>query len=300
MTRSPTESVAPVVVVHGGAGAVPPERRAAHAEGCRRAAEAGLAILSGGGGALDAAMRAVEALEDDPMFNAGTGACLTEDGRLELDAALMDGALLRFGAVACLPPFANPIRIARAVLEDGRHTLYAGEGASRFALEHGFAAADPAAMITEAARTRLAQVLAGRAEGGWAGGTVGAVACDRHGHVAAATSTGGTVGKRSGRVGDTPLPGAGTFADDRGGACSATGTGEHIMRYGLARHACELLRAGVPAMHAAEAAIAGFGARVEGKAGIIVVTPRGDAGFARNTETMSYAIAREGKTEQGY
>src|SRR5690606_33541791 len=222
-TRTEPAPTLPVVVVHGGAGAVPPARRPAHAAGCRLAAEAGLAILTGGGTALDAAMRAVEVLEDDPSFNAGTGACLAEDGSLELDASIMDGRDLRFGAVACLPPFKNPIRIARAVLDDGRHTLYAAEGAARFAREHGFSPADPASMITEAARVRLAQVLAGRGDGGWAGGTVGAVACDASGNVAAATSTGGMVAKRGGRVGDTPLPGAGTFADDLAGACSATG-----------------------------------------------------------------------------
>lgn len=303
MTRTDRKNparAAPVVVVHGGAGAVPEARRAAHAEGCRRAAEAGLALLSSGASALEAAVRAVEILEDDPSFNAGTGACLSEDGRLELDAAVMDGAALRVGAVACLPPFTNPIRVARAVLEDGRHALYAGEGAGRFARERGFTPADPASMITSAARARLAQVLAGRKDGTWAGGTVGAVACDARGGVAAATSTGGIVGKRQGRVGDTPLPGAGTFADDGAGACSATGSGEHILRYGLARHACELMRAGVPAKEAAEAAIAGFGARVDGKAGIIVVSPGGEPGWARNTETMSYAIAREGsETEHG-
>lgn len=295
------ERRAKVVLVHGGAGAVPPARRAIHAEGCRRAAEAGLALLVEGGSALDAAVRAVEVLEDDPLFNAGTGGCLTADGRLELDAAVMEGDALRFGGVACLPPFKNPVRVARAVLEDGQHTLYAGEGAARFAREHGFAPADPEAMITDAARVRLARVEADRADRTWAGGTVGAVAYDGEGHVAAATSTGGTVGKRPGRVGDTPLPGAGTFADDLAGACSATGGGEAILRYGLARHVCELLRAGVPAKEAAEAAIAGFGARVGGHGGIIVVSPRGDAAFARNTETMSYALAREGRAvEHGY
>src|SRR5690606_13473668 len=145
----------------GGAGAVPEARRATHAEGCRRAAEAGLALLVSGASALDAAVRAVEVLEDDPLFNAGTGACLAEDGTLELDASGMDGAALRFGGVACLPPFSNPVRIARAVLEDGRHALYAGEGAARFAREHGFTPADPASMITDAARVRLAQTKAG-------------------------------------------------------------------------------------------------------------------------------------------
>ncbi len=291
----------PVVVVHGGAGDLPRAKRREHAEGCARAADAGLAVFAAGGSALDAAARAVEVLEDDPRFNAGTGACLTEEGTLELDASVMDGAALRFGAVACLPPFVNPIRLALAVLAEGRHTFYAGEGAARFALAHGFARADPRAMITAAARRRLAKVLAGRAESAWAGGTVGAVACGPDGRVAAATSTGGMVGKRTGRVGDTPLPGAGTWADDRAAAASATGVGEHIMRYGLTRHVAELVRAGVPAQQAADAAIAGFGARVEGRGGLIVVSPRGDAGVARNTATMSWAIARANeRTRHGH
>lgn len=245
-------------------------------------------------------MRAAEVLEDDARFNAGTGACLTEEGTLELDASVMEGAELRFGGVACMPPFANPIRVALAVLEDGRHALYAGEGADRFAREHGFSPADPRSMITDAAKKRLKKVLAGRAGETSSGGTIGALACDASGHVAAATSTGGMVAKRAGRVGDTPLPGAGTWADDHAAAASATGVGEHILRFGLARYACELVRAGVPTQTAADAAIGSFGARVEGRGGVVLLSPRGEAGVARNTETMSYAIARRGKrTESG-
>lgn len=287
-----------MVVVHGGAGDLPRAKRPVHAEACRHAAEAGLALLLRGESALAAVVRAVEVLEDDPRFNAGTGACLTEDGTLELDASVMDGDELRFGAVASLPPFTNPIRIATAVLEEGRHTFYVGEGAVRFARAHGFEPADPAAMITDAARRRLKEVLAKRATREWPGGTVGAVACGPDGRVAAATSTGGMVGKRSGRVGDTPIPGAGTWADDRAGAASATGSGEHIMRYGLTRHVSELVRDGVPAQHAADAAIAGLGDRVGGRGGLIVVSPRGETGIARNTPTMSWAIARAGAPTQ--
>ncbi len=291
----PTDAIAPVVVVHGGAGDVPRGKRAAHADGCRRAAEAGLAVLARGGSALEAAVRAAEALEDDPRFNAGTGACLTEEGTLELDASVMEGASLRFGGVACMPPFHNPIRVALAALEDGRHALYAGEGAARFARERGFTPADPGSMITDAARKRLKQALDDRAKEARAGGTIGALACDARGRLAAATSTGGMVAKRAGRVGDTPLPGAGTWADDSAGAASATGLGERILRFGLARHVCELVRAGVPAQAAADAAMAAFGARVEGRGGVIVVSPRGDVGVARNTESMSYAVARSGE-----
>ena len=285
--------IAPIVLVHGGAGEVPEAARAAHAEGCRLAAEAGLRALLESGSALEGATRAVEVLEDDPRFNAGTGACLTADGTLELDASVMEGSSMRGGAVCALPPFRNPIRVARAVLEDATHVLYAAHGASRFALEHGFAAADPASMITEASRARLAAVLEGRAGSGWAGGTVGAVACDAEGRVAAATSTGGRVAKRPGRVGDTPLLGAGTWADDESGAASATGHGEEIIRVGLCRTACDLLRTGLGAQAAAEAAIARFGARVGGVGGLILVDRQGHIGLCRNTPTMSWAAARD-------
>lgn len=293
--RAMSDRISPVVLVHGGAGDVPEASREAHAEGCRIAAAEGLRVLLETGSALEAAVRAVEVLEDDPRYNAGTGACLTEVGTIELDASVMEGTSMRGGAVCAMPPFRNPIRVARAVMEDGRHVLYACEGASRFALDRGFAPADPASMITDAARARLASFLAGRVQGGWAGGTVGAVACDASGRVAAATSTGGMVGKRPGRVGDTPILGAGTFADDEAGACSATGNGETIHRFGLTRHACDLVRAGMTAQDAADAAIARFGARVAGSGGLVLVDARGGIGIARNTVTMSWGLARRGE-----
>lgn len=286
---------APLVLVHGGAGDVPEGLRAAHADGCRIAAEEGLRTLLATGSALEAVVRAVEVLEDDPKFNAGTGACLTEAGTLELDASVMQGTHLRAGAVCALPPFEHPVRIARAVLEDGRHVLYAGEGAARFAIERGFAPADPESMVTEASRARLQDVLSGRAESGWAGGTVGAVACDAEGHVAAATSTGGRVGKRVGRVGDSPILGAGTWADDHAAAASATGHGEEILRFGLTRWACDLVRMGLGAQQAADVAIARFAERVGGVGGLVLVTPYGEIGIARNTATMSWGLARQGE-----
>ncbi len=284
-----------VVLVHGGAGDVPEGARAAHAEGCRLAAVAGEAVLRETGSALEAVVRAVQVLEDDARFNAGTGACLDEEGALSFDASVMEGTQLRAGGVCAMPAFRNPIHIARAVLEDARHVLYAGEGAARFARARGFAPVEPSAMITEAARERLAKVLAGRADRGWAGGTVGAVACDAAGRVAAATSTGGMVAKRLGRVGDSPILGAGTYADDESGAASATGEGEAILRLGLTRHACELLRSGLSAQEAADAAIARLGQRLGASGGIIVVDSLGRLGHARNTATMSWGLARDGE-----
>lgn len=287
------------VLVHGGAGDVPDARIERHVGGCRAAAARAQAILAAGGSALDAAQAAVIVLEDDPVFNAGTGACLTAEGSLELDACVMEGEALRAGAVCALPPFKNPIAIARAVLEDGMHVLYAAGGARAFAERAGFSPADPASMITEAAREKLALALASGTVSGWAGGTVGAVARDVHGHVAAATSTGGMVGKRPGRVGDSPLVGAGTYADDRGGAASATGHGEGILRVALSATAvAALARAGAPEAVAREV-IAGMQARVGATGGLILAGRDGRLGWARSTRTMTWAAEWDGGSEAG-
>ncbi|MCS6858108.1 MAG: isoaspartyl peptidase/L-asparaginase, partial [Sandaracinaceae bacterium] len=190
--------------------------------------------------------------------------------------------------------------IARAILEEGRHVLLAGEGAARFAVARGFEPADPASMITDSARRRLEEVLRGRADGHWPGGTVGAVARDAQGHLAAATSTGGTVGKAPGRVGDSPIPGAGTYADNASGAASATGEGEAILRVQLCRSACDLLLHGLEAPRAASQAIAHIGGRIKGRAGIILIDRNGQVGIAHNTETMSWAIASPGELKSGW
>jgi beta-aspartyl-peptidase (threonine type) len=286
------------VLVHGGAGDIAPGRIDLHTAGCLEAARAAAEVLRGGGAALDAAQRAVFVLEGLPSFNAGTGACLNAEGLIELDAAIMDGAALRAGAVCALPPFLHPIAIARAALDDGRHILYAGEGAARFARERGFTPSSSEAMTTPTARARWEAARAGTNPGpseGFpgatppGGGTVGAVVRDAKGSVAAATSTGGLLNKRPGRVGDSPLLGAGTYADDEGGACSATGAGEAITRVGLARGAIDALRSGTPPEEAARRAIATLGARVGGTGGLILVDREGRLGFARNTATMAWA-----------
>jgi beta-aspartyl-peptidase (threonine type) len=277
------------VLVHGGAGELRPDRVDDHVAGCEEAAAAAAELLRSGASALDAVQRAVVLLESNPCFNAGTGACLNAEGLIELDAALMDGSELRAGAVCALPPFLHPIAIARAALEDGRHVLYAGEGAAQFAREHGFESVSSESMTTVAARTRWVAARAGRAGEGWAGGTVGAVARDASGAVAAATSTGGLVNKRAGRVGDSPVPGAGTYADNEGGACSATGAGEAILRVVLAKTAIDALRAGTRPEPAARAGIEALGARVGGTGGLILVDRAGRLGLARNTPSMSWA-----------
>jgi beta-aspartyl-peptidase (threonine type) len=287
------------IVVHGGAGDVPDDRLAEHVAGCERAAKVGAQILADGGTALDAVERAVVALEDDPLFNAGTGACLNSDGHIELDASIMDGTDLRAGGVAALPPFANPILIARRVMDASRHVLLAGEGAATFAIEQGFARADEAKMITEKARQKLEAARAKKTTEGWAGGTVGAVARDDRGRTAAATSTGGMVNKLVGRVGDSPIIGAGTYADDEAGACSTTGHGEAMIRVCLAKTCIDFVRARLGVEDAARAAIAMMLARTAQTGGTIIVARDGSLGLARTTRTMTWAAVVDGVASSG-
>ncbi|EYF07558.1 isoaspartyl peptidase/L-asparaginase [Chondromyces apiculatus] len=288
------------VLVHGGAGNVPLERRALHVEGCLRAARVAAELLGAGGSALDAVERAVRALEDDPLFNAGTGASLNEEGRVEHDASIMEGRTLRAGGVCALSGFRNPVAIARAVLEDGRHVLYAAGGAARFALARGFTSVDEASLVTEAARAALHVAQSGQGPTGWAGGTVGAVAFDATGLRAAATSTGGTLNKRVGRVGDSPLIGAGTYADDEAGAVSTTGHGEAMIRLGVARAVAEHMRAGASPEEAARVEIARTRDRLQATGGVIALDATGRWGLARSTDTMSWAVAGERGELSGY
>jgi len=230
----------PVLAVHGGAGAPRRgEREAAEEDAAARAAlaaalRAGFAVLASGGAALDAVERAVRVLEDCPLFNAGRGAALTSAGEAELDAAVMDGRGRRVGAVAAVRGVANPVSLARLVLERTPHVLLAGPGAEAFADAQGVPRVDPASLVTERRRADLARVLAARAGRAEAAGTVGAVACDGSGRLAAATSTGGLTGQLPGRVGDTPIAGAGTWADDDTCAVSGTGHGEGFVRAAVA------------------------------------------------------------------
>lgn len=268
-----------------------PSRREAHLEGCKEAARLGAEVFSAGGSTLDAVEAAVMQLESNPLYNAATGGCLTADGTLELDACVMVGEGLRAGAVAALPPFEHPIHIARLAMEDGEHVMYVAHGATRFAESQGQKRAQPGSMITPLALERLEKLKRGEVGKGWAGGTVGAVAVDAEGRVAAATSTGGTVGKRPGRVGDSPIVGAGTWADWRTGACSATGIGEDILRVGLARTACDAIARGLTAGASADWAVGEMESLIDGSGGVIVVDTQGRWGAARNTEMMSFAVA---------
>ena len=282
------------IAVHGGAGTIlrdalsEPQRRE-HEAGLGAALDAGSKILAEGGGALDAVAAAVVLLEDDPRFNAGRGATFTFDGRIELDAAIMDGRDRAAGAVAGVASVRNPVLLARAVMEQGPHVFLAGAGAERFAREHGFEAVDPTWFETPERRRQLDEFRERKT--GWFDssvkyGTVGAVALDAGGHLAAATSTGGLTGKRWGRIGDSPVIGAGTYADDRACAVSATGAGEFFIRAGVAHEICARMRLrGEDARTAAEAVIAEVGA-LGGDGGVIVAEPGGDTVFAFNTPGM--------------
>jgi beta-aspartyl-peptidase (threonine type) len=289
----------PAIIVHGGAGLIDAERAGRCVDGCERAARAGLAVLERGGAALDAVEEAVRVLEEDPEFNAGRGACLNRDGTIEVDAAVMTGDL-RVGAVGALPWTRHPVSVARRLLERGPHCFLVGAGAASFARELGILPEPPEALITERARARWEQE---REAVGATGDTVGACAVDGHGRLACATSTGGIAGKRAGRVGDSPLPGAGTYADDeRGGAASATGHGESILRVLMAREAVDRIAAGeapeAAAAHAVE--VLGRRAGAAGRGGIIVLGRDGRFGQARNTARMPWAAAAPARLVSGW
>ena len=296
------------ILVHGGAGDVNPASVGAHVTGCERAVAEGAKVLAAGGSALDAVQRAVEVLESDPLFNAGTGACLDSDGHLALDASIMDGRDLRAGGVCALRAFEHPIAIARRVMDETPHVLLAAEGAARFAVVQGFVPANEATMITDAARKKWEAARAKGTTEGWAGGTVGAVARDVNGHVAAATSTGGMVNKLAGRVGDSPIIGAGTYADDEAGACSTTGHGEAMIRICVAKTAVDGMRepptSGTRVMTKTAAqtsrdTIALMQRRTAQTGGLIAVAPDGSLGLARTTRTMTWASANDSGSASG-
>ncbi|MFN3820351.1 isoaspartyl peptidase/L-asparaginase family protein [Blastomonas sp.] len=238
------------LVIHGGAGVIErsrisPETDAAVRAALARALEAGSSVLSNGGDAMDAVQAAIIVLEDDPNFNAGHGAVFTYEGTNELDAAVMDGAERKAGAIARASATKNPILLARKVMEESPHVLLSGEGADRFSAEQGLDQVDNSYFATPERKRQLEELKAKKV--GWFDvdlkyGTVGAVARDTKGNVAAGTSTGGLTGKRYGRIGDSPLIGAGTYADNRSCAISATGAGEFFIRVGVAHEICTRIR----------------------------------------------------------
>ena len=288
------------LIAHGGAGSWRVGSESDAIEGMRVAAEAGRAILAAGGAALDAACATVVLLEDHPIFNAGTGAVLNFDGFCELDAAVMESTSHRAGAVAALRRVRNPILVARKVMEETDHVMLAGEGAQRFARAMGFGDHDPVTPARladwkekrarlgegEGRGLRIRRLLRDHPE--YAGGTVGAVALDRHGVLAAATSTGGVTLKLVGRVGDSPLIGAGTYAT-REAAVSATGTGEFVMRSLAGRDVAERVARGESLEAAVGAVLDALGRDFDADVGLIAVDRDGHAVARHRTRDMPHA-----------
>jgi beta-aspartyl-peptidase (threonine type) len=289
----------PSIIVHGGAWDIPLELQEAHERGTQRAVEAGWDILVHGRSALDAVEAAIVTMEDDETFDAGRGSFLNAEGQVELDAGFMDGAQLQVGAVAGVQFIRNPIRLARAVMEKSEHVLLVGQGAQRFASKMGFSMCDLTDLAVPREFERWQRLLYDRtysARKAFArpSDTVGCVALDQAGHIAAGTSTGGTPNKMPGRVGDVPMVGCGFYADDKLGGASSTGWGEAIAKVILARLALhELQRLGDPEA-AAQLAIRVLEEKVDGVGGVILLSPEGQPAWAYNTPYMACAYRTAG------
>lgn len=272
--------MAVAVAVHGGAGVWTHGQRRLDAAvaACARAASTARALLLPGGSALDAVEAAVRVLEDAPSLNAGRGSYPTSDGTIEMDAIVMDGRTLDLGAVACVTRVLHPVSLARLVMERSPHTFLVAHGAERFADAHGFPRCDEADLLISDAAAPSSD-------------TVGAVACDRDGNVAVAASTGGVRIQAPGRVGDTPLAGAGAYADNRSGAAAATGEGEALMKVVICKRVCDLIAAGIPPQEACRAALEELGERLSAIGGLIAVDPQGRIGVACTSPAMPFAFA---------
>jgi L-asparaginase / beta-aspartyl-peptidase len=307
----------PSLIVHGGAWSIPEASFSACRDGIRRSLEAGWKILSAGGAAADAVEAAIVVLEDDPVFDAGIGSHLTLDGRVQLDAILMDGTTLKAGSVAAVEHVRNPIRLARCILEKSEYMMLVGSGAEQFAGENGIALCDPAELITEQERAAWLRCRedshAAENHASHAQGTVGAVALDSRGGLFAGTSTGGTCCKHTGRVGDSPLIGCGCYADAEWGGVSCTGKGEGIMKIVMAKMAVDLLS--VPpedpygfqskpegsqaelnrAQFVADACIRKLAHRARTTGGLILLDREGHPAAAFNTPQMAHGfVERDG------
>jgi len=284
----------PRLIVHGGAWSIPDEQDEAHIKGVTEAISHVFPLLEKGLSAVDAVEKAVRILEEDPTFDAGRGAVLNSEGEIEMDASIMDGRTLAFGAVAALQNILHPISVARCVMTETEHCFIVGNGAQKFAKEHNFVELDPEELLTERELEVYKRI---KREKEYSTripfeptpkGTVGAVAMDRKGNLAAATSTGGTSKKLPGRVGDTPIIGAGTYADNEIGAASATGWGEAIMKSLLTKTACDLLRM-YPIFEVTTRALNYMHQRVGEYAGLIMIDRHGKYSLAHITKKMAYA-----------
>ena len=278
---------------------MPDDAVAAHEDGIAHALAAGYSLLEKGATAVDAVEAAVAVMEDDETFDAGRGSFLTQDGRVQMDALLMNGENLRTGGVACVERLRNPIRAARLVLDKSPHVYFVGTGAERFARQHGMALCDNMELVIPRERERLykaqADELAGLPDETFSGtlgshDTVGAVALDVHGNLAAGTSTGGTLNKAPGRVGDSSLIGCGCYADNLTAAVSLTGWGEPIMKLVLGKWAVDRVATGVSPEMAARQAIDYLFDRLGGHGGIILLGPDGRVGLAHNTPRMAWGF----------
>ena len=302
---------------------MPDDMVEAHLLGVRDALAAGWRVLERGGGALDAVEEAVVVMEDDETFDAGRGSFLNRDGRVQMDALIMDGATLRAGGVGCVERVRNPVRAARKILSESPHVYFVAEGAERFAAEHGVELCrnEDLVIVREVERLREYQRAAGpgRASGGSSEGsagvgekvgkdlfapevshdTVGAVALDREGNIAAATSTGGTLNKAPGRLGDSSLIGCGCYADNLSAAVSTTGWGEPIMKLVLAKWTADRVVAGNLPEWAAQEAMNYLKQRLNGHGGIIVLNGQGQMGIAHNTPRMAWAFKTVKREEAG-
>jgi len=287
----------PVLLVHGGAWAIPDDMVDAHISGVTNAMRAGWDVLRKGGSALNAIEQAVIVLEDDETFDAGRGSFLNRDGRVQLDAFIMDGATLRGGGVGCVEHVRNPVCVARKILSESPHVYFVAEGAERFAEQHGIDLCKNEDLIIPRERERLKQYQA-HAEDNQPNlfaptishDTVGAVALDRDGNIAAATSTGGTLNKAPGRLGDSSLIGCGCYADNESAAASTTGWGEPIMKLVLAKWAADRVVAGNAPDWVAKEAINYLQSRLNGHGGIILLDAKGRYGIAHNTPRMAWAL----------
>jgi beta-aspartyl-peptidase (threonine type) len=296
----------PVLVVHGGAWAIPDDMVEAHLNGVRNAAAAGWRVLERGGSALDAVEETVVVMEDDETFDAGRGSFLNRDGKVQLDAFIMDGATLRGGGVGCVEHLRNPVRAARKILSDSTHVYFVAEGAERFAAEHGITLCRNEDLIIPREVERLREYQAqdsNHANDLFAPAishdTVGAVALDCNGNIAASTSTGGTLNKDPGRLGDSSLIGCGCYADNLSAAASTTGWGEPIMKLVLAKWAADRVESGSLPEWIAKEAMNYLKQRLNGHGGIILLDAQGRFGIAHNTPRMAWALRTVQKQEAG-
>src|SRR5712671_919989 len=296
----------PVLVIHGGAWAMPDDMVEAHIHGVRNALAAGWRVLERGGSSLDAVEEAVVIMEDDETFDAGRGSFLNRDGKVQLDALIMDGSTLRAGGVGCVERLRNPVRAARKILSESPHVYFVGEGAERFAAEHGVPLCGNEELVIPREVVRLRKYLARGADHPQdifaptiTHDTVGAVALDREGNIAAATSTGGTLNKAPGRLGDSSLIGCGCYADNLSAAASTTGWGEPIMKLVLAKWAADRVESGSLPEWVASEAMNYLKQRLNGHGGIILLDAQGSYGIAHNTPRMAWALHTVQKHEAG-